>query len=222
MTRAVKGPRRAYRSVVRSEQTESTRRRAVDAARRLFVERGYAGTTVTAIAAEAEVSPETIYASLGGKRALLERVIDSAIMGPQGVAVEHQQWLDDVARLPTVRERLQGWIAASCRTLARTSPIHAVIRGAADREAFAVALRDRLLAERAAAVTVAAARFLGGGLRSGITAEEAGQRYTALVSPEVYHLVTVELGWSPRRCQRWLTELLEADLLGIEQTQVSG
>ncbi len=213
MGRDVKRPRRAYSSPVRAEQMENTRRRAIAAAQELFVARGYAGTTVAAVAEEAGVSPETIYASLGGKRGLLEGVIETAIMGPDGLIVEQQSWLTDVARRPTAHDRLKGWVEASCRTLARTSPIHAVIRGAADREEFAVELRQRLLRRRLDGVTAIAAEYLHGALRPGLPVEAAAQRYAALVSPEMYHLLVVELGWTPQALQQWLTELLEAELL---------
>jgi AcrR family transcriptional regulator len=213
MGQDVKRPRRAYSSPVRTEQMENTRRRAIAAAQKLFVARGYAGTTVAAVADEAGVSPETIYSSLGGKRGLLEGVIDTAIMGPEGLIVEQQTWLTDVAHRPTAHDRLQGWVEASCRTLARTSPIHAVIRGAADREEFAVELRDRLLRRRLDGVAAIAAEYLYGALRPGLTVEEAAQRYAALVSPEMYHLLVVELGWTPQAHQQWLTQLLGVELL---------
>ena len=57
----------------------------LDAARDLFVEQGYTTTTVDEIAASAEVSPQTIYKSLGGKTGLLEAIIDEAADGPGGV-----------------------------------------------------------------------------------------------------------------------------------------
>lgn len=214
MVRRVNGSRRAYRSPVRAEQVENTRRRALEAALGLFVERGYAGTTVAAVADVAGISPETIYASLEGKRGLLEGVIDAAIMGPEGVVVEQQRWLDEVAHLPTARERLRGWVEASCRTLARTSAIHAVIRGAADREEFAVSLRERLLRQRVDSVAALVQRFLGGALKPGLTVEDAAQRYAAIASPELHHLLTVEVGWTDGRYRQWLTQLLEADLIG--------
>lgn len=206
-------PRRTYRSPVRDEQVQNTRRRAIDAATALFVERGFAATTVTAVAEEAGISPETIFASLGGKRGLLENVIETAIHGPDGVEIARQAWLVEVALLPTARERLAGWIDASCRTLARTSPIHAVIRGAADREEFARALRDRLLRERTAGVVALAGEFLSGALRPGLTPETAGLRYATLLSPELYHLSVEELGWTPTALQEWLTAMLQAELL---------
>ena len=217
----VKGSRRAYSSPVRAEQMENTRRRAIDAAHRLFVARGYAGTTIAAVAEQAGVSPETIYASLGGKRGLLEGVIERAIMGPEGLIIEQQTWRSEVALRPTAGGRLRGWIAASCRTLARTSPIHAVIRGAADREEFAVELRERLLRRRLDESTAITAEYLHGALRPGLTLGDAAQRYAALVSPEMYHLCVAELGWAPRQHQQWLTQLLHAELLGSPASETS-
>lgn len=212
MARTVKGPRRDYRSVLRAEQAEATRRRVLEAAAPLFVARGFAGTTVAAVADAAGVSPETVYGSLGGKRGLLEGVVAAAIAGPEGVPVEQQGWVAELAALPSPADRLRGWVAASCRTLARTSPLHAVVRGAADREEFAVALRARLLAQRRDQVTALAGSLLGDALR--VPVADAGDRYTALVGPETFHLLTVELGWPPERCRGWFTGVLLADLLG--------
>src|SRR3954447_15418845 len=48
-------PRRSYDASRRREQAAATRQRIVEAAAALFVERGYTGATVPAIAAAAEV-----------------------------------------------------------------------------------------------------------------------------------------------------------------------
>jgi AcrR family transcriptional regulator len=120
----------------------------LEAAFRLSVERGYAGTTITAVAKEAGVSPETIYLSLGGKRGLLEGVIETAIAGEHDPPTQDNPWWAMVSQLPIARERLEKSVEYSCRILARTRPIHAVIRGAADKEAFAAALGRDLLSER--------------------------------------------------------------------------
>ncbi|HSD10135.1 MAG TPA: helix-turn-helix domain-containing protein [Candidatus Binatia bacterium] len=117
---------------------------------RSFVDRGYAGTTIAAVATEAGVSPETIYLTLGGKRGLLEGVIEMAIAGHDDPPTEDDVWWEMVSELPSARERLEKMVEYSCRILARTRPIHAIIRGAADKEAFAAALGSRLLHERLA------------------------------------------------------------------------
>lgn len=66
------------------EQAQDTRQRILDAAAGLFVANGYTGTTVIAVAAEAGVVPATIYGTLGGKRGLLEGVIDMTIIAQRG------------------------------------------------------------------------------------------------------------------------------------------
>jgi AcrR family transcriptional regulator len=212
MASDVKASRRAYHSPLRTDQAQQTRRRVLESARRLFVAHGYAGTTVAAVADDAGVSPETIYVSLGGKRGLLEGVMD--ITGPHESAADDDQWWDLVARLPDPTERLDRMVEYSCRILARTRPIHAIIRGAADKEAFAAVLGRRLLSERLANQTDRIERYLDDALRPGLTVAEAGERYCVLASPELYHLLTVELGWTARQHERWLGELLRTELLG--------
>jgi AcrR family transcriptional regulator len=205
-------PRRAYNSPLRADQAQQTRRRILEAARELFGERGYAGTTVAAVAEAAGVSPETVYLSAGSKRGLLEGVMD--ITGPHESVAEDEQWWGRVAGLPTATERLDSMVEYSCRIMARTQRVHAIIRGAADKEAFAADLGLRLLQERLANQTDRIRRYVGGELRPGLSVAEAGQRYCALASPDLYHLLVGEMGWTPDHFRRWLAELVRTDLLG--------
>lgn len=209
----VKAARRKYHSPLRAEQAQQTRHRVLEAAFRRFVERGYAGTTMAAVAEAAGVSPETIYLSLGDKRGLLESVIEMAIAGDDDPAAqEHALW-GEVAQLPSARERLERMVDYSCSILARTGPVHAVIRGAADKEAFAASLGRRLLHERLTNQSERIRRYLGDALRQGLSVAEAGQRYCALASPELYYVLTVEFGWTADQHRTWLTELLVTELL---------
>jgi AcrR family transcriptional regulator len=212
MTPEVNTPRRTYNSPLRADQAQQTRRRVLESARELFVERGYAGTTVAAVAADAGVSPETIYLSLGGKRGLLEGVME--ITGPHESAVEDEDWWQMVAGLASAEARLDRMSEYSCRILARTQPIHAIIRGASDKEAFARDLGRRLLEERLLNQTERIRLFVKDDLRNGLSVEEAGERYCALASPDLYHLLTVELGWTSKHHHEWLTQVLRTELLG--------
>ena len=209
----VKPSRRKYHSPLRADQAEQTRRRILESALRLFGERGYAGTTIAAVAEHAGVSPETIYLSLGGKRGLLEGVIEMAITGAEDGATQQETWWTTVAEFPDAAQRLEKMVEYSCKILARTRPIHAVIRGAADKETFAAALSRRLLHERLTAQTERVRKYLGDDLRAGLSVDEAGQRYCVLASPELYYLLTVELGWTADQHNRWLTELLKTELV---------
>jgi AcrR family transcriptional regulator len=211
MADGVKPSRRTYHSPLRADQAQQTRRRVLESARRLFVERGYAGTTVAAVADDAGVSPETIYLS-GGKRGLLEGVME--ITGPHDSAADDESWWEMVVGLPSAAERLARMVEYSCRILVRTQPIHAIIRGAADKEAFAAAFGRQLLQERLANQTERIRRHLGDDLTPGLSADAAGQRYCVLTSPELYHLLTVELGWTEEHHRTWVTGLLQTELLG--------
>ena len=146
MVRAVNPSPRRYQSQVRAEQAQNTRQRILEAATRLFIAHGYAGTTVAAIATEAGVVPETIYGTLGGKRGLLEAIIDTTIIAYRGPLLEAEHGPSgrraEIDGLATARQRLHAWCDFACEILAHTSPIHALIRGAADSEPFAVELRS--------------------------------------------------------------------------------
>src|SRR6185503_19366966 len=74
MSRAMpklKSTKREYDSSRRQAQANETRRHILEAARKLFTERGYAGATAEAVAAQAGVSAQTIYAIFKNKKKLL-------------------------------------------------------------------------------------------------------------------------------------------------------
>jgi len=210
----VKG-RRRYHSPLRAEQADGTRRRVLDAARDLFLTRGYAGTTVAAVARAAGVSPDTIYVSLGGKQGLLEGVLSLARSDPEDPA-QHDQGhrRDEIGALADPHRRLHRLVELSCETLARTSPVHAVLRGAADGHPFAAELCTRMLGIRLQIQTRNLQTYLGTSLRPGLTVTQAAERYSALLSPELYHLLTVDHRWTTPRYASWVRDLLDHDLLG--------
>jgi hypothetical protein len=150
----------------------------------------------------------------GGKRGLLQAVIETAITGEEASMAPDGDWLDAVDSLPDAGERLEKMVEYSCGVLARTSPVHLVIRSAADKEPFAAALERRLVHDRVVVQTQRIRRFFENDLLPGLSLAEAGERYCVLTSPEVYHLLTDEFEWSAARHQAWLTQLLQSELLG--------
>jgi AcrR family transcriptional regulator len=210
----VKG-RRRYHPPLRAEQADGTRQRVMAAARDLFLARGYAGTTVAAVARAAGVSPDTIYVSLGGKQGLLEGVLALARSDPEDPAQRGQEHHhDEVGTLADPHQQLRRLVELSCQTLARTSPVHAVLRGAADGHPFAAELYTRMLRIRLQLQTRNLQTYLDKSLRPGLTVKQAAERYSALLSPELYHLLTVEQRWPTRRYASWVADLLDHDLLG--------
>jgi AcrR family transcriptional regulator len=211
---AIVNTRRRYNSPLRAEQAEETRRRVLAAARELFLADGYRGTTVAAVAAAAGVSPDTVYTSLGGKRGLLERVVAHAREDPDDPAqrAQHRR-REELRQLADPHQRLRSLIGLSCETLARISPVHAVIRGAADGDPFAAGLLADMLDRRLEIQSRNLRATLGDGLRDDLSLDDAAERYSALLSPDLYNLMTVDRGWRADRYEDWIAELLDRDLL---------
>ena len=119
-------PKRAYSSTRRAQQAARTRDDVIDAAIDLFRTRGWAGTTVAAIAERAGVAVETVYKAGGAKTALLRAAMEAAIVGDTepvplaeraeyqaiGEGDEVQRIARAVAITATVHERSAGvWLA---------------------------------------------------------------------------------------------------------------
>lgn len=212
LVKPVSAPR-AYRSPLRAEQARRTRKRITLAARTLFTSHGYAATSIRAVAEAAGVVPETVYDIFGTKRALLEAVVASAITG--GVAEPEDwlshSWVTEILALTSPRERLTRWIRHTAATLARTSPVHAIIRGAAESDRELASLHQRLQAER-----FTAHRRLIEPVTGRPATDEEADTFSALTSPELHHLLTVTRGWTQQRYTTWLESTVTA-VIAAEQ-----
>ena len=200
---------RRYRSTRRQQQADSTRRDIVQAARRLFAQRGYAATSMTDIAAEADVAVQTIYASCGSKRdlvfALVDAVDEEAGVGELGQAVETTE---------DPRARLAAGIHLTRRLNERCGDIIGALLSAAAVEPDAAAAADegrRRHREGSARLAELLAR--DGALRDGMTAEAAGALITVLTWQPAYAQLVADHGWSFDECERRIAETLSAALL---------
>src|SRR5579872_3908016 len=86
----VKGQRR-YDATGRRLRSAETRRRILEAARALFLERGYRATTIAAIASQAEVNVDTVYELVGRKPVVLRELIEQAISGTDRAVVADER-----------------------------------------------------------------------------------------------------------------------------------
>ena len=78
----VKPRRRPYDARRRRQHALLTRQTALEVATRLFLTRGYAATTIAAIAQAADVSVEMIYKAFGGKPGLVRAIWSAAWAEP--------------------------------------------------------------------------------------------------------------------------------------------
>ena len=214
MSRPVKSSR-PYDSSRRQEQARQTRRAVLDAARRVFLERGYASTTVAAIAAEAGVSVETVYKAFGNKPGLVKAVFDVAIVGDdEPVPMLQRELVRRTTAEPDARRKLLMYGQHLTESAPRHVPVQLLVRSAAASDPGAAGVWEQMQAERLTGMTVFARHLHEGGhLREGVSVEEARDVLWTYNSAEVYELLVIGRGWSPERYGRWVAEALIAALL---------
>jgi AcrR family transcriptional regulator len=198
------GDRRRYRSPLREERARQTRAAVIEAARRLFTSRGWAATGMRDIAREAGVATETVYTHFSSKTALLHQVVDIAVVGDE-VAVPLAE-RPEFAALGTGSRAER--IAAAARLVTgvavRTAPFAKLIREAAHTdEAMAQELDDTRRRQRAD-VRRGIALVIGRDL----TDRELDGVF-AIVSVDVYLLLTEFSGWRPEEYETWIADTLE-------------
>ena len=205
-------PRRPYNSERRREAALQTRKRILDAAAARFVEHGFAGTTIAAVAADAATAAETVYATFGTKVALLEEVLRAAARGEEETEILEQEGPARVAAAGTPLEQLAIFADDISRRLARTGPLLRVVGAAAPGEPALAVLARRIHEARLANLRIVPGLLARHGpLR--LEAEEASETIWALASPELYLLLTEQRGWSRTRYAEWLADSLAVLLL---------
>jgi AcrR family transcriptional regulator len=200
----------------REERARATRDRISDAAVRLFLQHGYVGTTVTAIAREAGVAPATVYQAFGTKYAVLARALDAAIAGDaEPVEVLNRDWVRQARHEPDPRRRLALVVRRTSEVAARTAPLKRVMRDAAATDPEVRDLIDEDARRRHDTHEALVDLVIEAGpLRSGLRRSDAVATYFALVNSDTYELLVGQLGWSVDHWQRWLADLLGRELLG--------
>lgn len=214
---------RHYDNEGRQVQSEETRQRIVEAARDLMVERGYRATTVAQIAAGAGVHVDTVYALVGRKPVLLRELIEQAISGTdRAVAAQDRDYVKAMRAAPDPVRKLAIYAQAMSKIQPRMAPLLLALRDASATEPEAKEVWREISDRRAANMRqlvedLAAA----GGLRAGLSVDEAADVIWATNSSELYVLFTVERGWPPDRYERWLADawcrLLLPDAVGARR-----
>jgi AcrR family transcriptional regulator len=206
--------RRRVALLTRHERASATRQRIVQVAARLFAERGYAGTTIAAIAREAEVAVQTVYFVFHTKTELLAAVADLAITGGLAPDPSRIAWMAEALAEPDPARRLARVVAGFAEIIPRMLPVLAPWQAAiaADPRAAEV-YRERLLSRRSALRRIVDVTAQNGQLRAGLTPERATDIFFALTTPESYETYTRLLGWSISEWRSWVVTALERELL---------
>ena len=217
MTMEQKSPavntRRRYDSSGRRERARQARDQIIGIAGDLFLSRGYAATTVAAIAVQARVSVETIYKGFGGKPGLVRAIVEAGLAGPGPVPAEQRS--DQIRDTePDPRQVLTAWGAFMTEIAPRTAPILLLARDAAASAPDLAALLDEISAARLKRMTVNAHGLSEAGhLQPGLTIAQAADIMWAYSSPELYELLVLRRGWSPGRYGRFAAQAMIAAVL---------
>jgi AcrR family transcriptional regulator len=202
-------PRRAYRSDTRREGAERTRQRILDAAERCFLERGFAATTIAAIAEAAGTAAETVYAAFGTKAHLLETLVRRAARGPAETEVLDQPTALAVREAPDRQTALRLFADDISLRLERVAPLLALLAAAAPGDPALASLYQELHAGRQRNLrTLTRSLTRLGPLKRG--QRETTETIWALASPELYLLLTSMQGWTRTRYAAWLESSLGA------------
>jgi AcrR family transcriptional regulator len=196
-------------------RTRLARAAVIDAARCLFLERGYGATTVEAISDRADVPAATVYRLFSSKHGILKALLDVSITGDDdAVPMAERPQVREVAGAPDPKAQLAGFVDIVAQVNDRAAPLYRILVSAASTDADAASLLDDLTRQRQRGQRMIARSLARtGALHPGMKERDAADLIHALLSPEIYRLLVVDRSWSTARYRRWLSELLVAQLL---------
>jgi AcrR family transcriptional regulator len=195
--------KRSYQSTVRRQRAEATRRRIVDAARRLFARHRLAGTSIEAIARQARVSAPTVYLVFASKLAIAIAVLH-AVEETAGLP----RLIEATASDRAPREQIRA-LARFNRTLFTHAGDLIEAARAARHDPGLAAIEHEGSKRRRGGMT----RLVQGwrrrrALRAGMSVTRATDLMWLLTAPDVYRLLVQECGWSPATYERWLVQTI--------------
>lgn len=206
-------PTRPYNSQRRQEQARQTRAAILDAAERLFLEAGFAATTVAAVAAGGHVSVETVYKAFSGKSGLVRAICTRALAGEGPVPAEERSnaLRHDESDPHAI---IQGWGRLTAEVAPRIAPILLLVRAAASSDPEMASLRAEMESSRLTRMTDNAdALAAAGHLRAGITVQHAAEVMWTYSSPELYELLVLIRGWPLPQYGSFVADAMAAALL---------
>ena len=215
MDEVVKTPRPG-RSVAPSQaRTRRTRAAVVDAARSLFLERGYVATTIESISDRSDTPQATVYRLFSSKLGILKAVLDVAIVGDdQSVPMADRPQVRSLLGDPDPVQQVTGFAALLRDLMARTAPVHRLLADAARSDADAASLLAEIARQRHEGQRrIARSLARSGALKPGLRERDAADVIHALASPEVYGLMVFDRGWSGDRYEDWVRAILVDQLL---------
>lgn len=200
--------KRRYDSSSRKEAARATQQGILDAARSVFLDKGYAAATMPAIAHAAGVALDTVYATVGKKPALFRLLIEMAISGADtAVPAEERDYVQAIRAETGAAGKLRIYASALRSIQQRLAPLFRVLQGAAPLDPELAVLWKNVSERRAKNMRRFASDLAATGrLRSDLSVAKAADMIWTMNSPEFYLLLVEERGWSPKEFEDWLVD----------------
>ncbi|MFD0517516.1 TetR/AcrR family transcriptional regulator [Paractinoplanes durhamensis] len=203
---------RRYVSPRRAEQARQTRSKILDAAAKLFVDPGYAATPLTAVAAEAGVAVQTVYAVFGSKRQLLSDLVDVTLVGDdERVAMAERSFVTDIRALVGLRAKLTRYARHLAETHARQVHVILALASAATADADAAAIWHKNIEDRRRGMAMFAADLAATG-EVQVSQERAADMLWLAQDVRNYDWLVRRRGWPVERFERWFVDSVAAIL----------
>src|SRR5919197_1845726 len=205
--------KRRYDASRRQEQARENRRRMLDSARRLFLERGYADTAMPEIAKAAGVSVQTVYKTFANKATLLKAVFDVSVAGDdEPVPMAERDVIGAIQAEPDAARKITMYLRHLAETATRSFPVQLLARGAAAADPAAAEVYAQMRQEMLTGMTMFAADLVATG-QVRVPKAEARDILWTYHSAEIYELLVLERGWSTERYRAFLTAAVISALL---------
>ena len=201
----------------RREKAQATRTAIIRAAQAEFVENGFHGATITAIAKRAKVAPQTVYFVFHTKAELISAVIDTAVMGEEDPqAPEDTPWFAEMLAEPDPADCIRIFVRGAGEVYARASFVGEVLHAAAltDEEVRSTHEHHEKPGTRVRGVVEMLAEK--GELRPGLTVDTATDVFMTVYGDGTYTVLRTERGWSHEQVMDWLCDVLPRMLLSDE------
>ncbi|HEX8005919.1 MAG TPA: TetR/AcrR family transcriptional regulator [Trebonia sp.] len=196
-------------------RTRLARAAVIEAARTLFLEHGYAATTIEAISDLSDVPPATLYRLFSSKLGILTALLDVSITGDdQAVGLQDRPQARAIFADQDPGSQLSGFAHIAREVNSRAGHVYRILVSAAGSDPEAAALLAEYTRKRQQGQgQIARSLARAGALRPGLRERDAADVIHALMSPEVYRLLVNDRGWTPHRYERWLAGILRDQLL---------
>ena len=177
--------------------------------------------SLASLANGAQVSPQTIYNSVGGKAAVVKALYDDRLAGDdEPVPIAERPEIQRILQQPDAPAAVRAYVAAGRLLYERAGALLGTLLqdgpgSDAELRSFVATIEGERRIGNTNLVRIIAERF---GLPPGLAIEQAVDMVWALTAFELADRLVRRCGWSLSAYERWLGDLLVTSLCGSART----